>query len=182
MNIDVFYFSPYNDVIIPIDNILKYFYNVSYRFLSLDTIPNDFYNRIRRQYRADYLNTWISSLSNADIKFGVIDVDGYVKGLNFVFGVATPHLMTASIYLPRLKYGVKVERFHHRIRKEFLHEFGHLFGLKHCENPKCVMAFSNSISEVDYKEDKYCITHFNKLIRLGLRIDIKLLLSRGSQV
>jgi archaemetzincin len=177
MNIDIFYFTSDSSVMIPIKDILKHFQNVSMRFMSLEAIPNDFYDKSRRQYRADYLNMWLSKLSNADVRLGIIDVDGYVRGLNFVFGVATPHLMTATVFLPRLRYDVDVGRFHHRIKKEVLHELGHLFGLEHCDNPRCVMSFSNSIMEVDYKEDKYCDKHFKKLLRYGLKIDESILLT-----
>ena len=38
-----------------------------------------------------------------------------------------------------------------------LHEVGHaLFALRHCNNPKCVMSFSNTIFDVDRKSKEVC--------------------------
>jgi len=43
-----------------------------------------------------------------------------------------------------------------RALKEAVHETAHMFGLKHCRNPECVMSFSNSVSYVDDKKDDFC--------------------------
>lgn len=41
------------------------------------------------------------------------------------------------------------------IRKEAIHEIGHILGLTHCKEP-CVMAYSNSLPEVMRKSDELC--------------------------
>ncbi len=91
---------------------------------------------------------------------GVADVDAYTPGLNFVFGEAEIDGSYAVIYLARLKLGLyaPVERgvFFERALKEAVHELGHTFGLTHCSNPACVMRFSNSIADTDYKTSEYC--------------------------
>ena len=46
--------------------------------------------------------------------------------------------------------------FYGRIIKESVHELGHVFGLRHCENRKCVMHFSNSIEDTDIKTHVFC--------------------------
>ena len=46
--------------------------------------------------------------------------------------------------------------FYDRILKEAIHELGHTFSLKHCQNKKCVMCFSNNIEEVDIKKSEFC--------------------------
>lgn len=48
------------------------------------------------------------------------------------------------------------ELFKERLIKEALHELGHAFGLPHCDNKRCVMVFSNSIKDVDFKGAKFC--------------------------
>ena len=68
-----------------------------------------------------------------------------------------------AIYLPRLRqefYGLKPDKsyFCQRLAKEAVHELGHAFGLKHCENIKCVMHFSNSLSDTDIKRSHLCIS------------------------
>ena len=34
--------------------------------------------------------------------------------------------------------------------------FGHLFGLVHCTNNKCIMHFSNTVKDTDEKEQTFC--------------------------
>ncbi|PMP65728.1 MAG: peptidase zinc-dependent [Thermodesulfobacterium geofontis] len=91
----------------------------------------------------------------------VVDVDLYASGLNFIFGQADIRSGIGIISLTRLKpefYGQKPNEklFLERILKEATHELGHLFYLPHCENPKCVMAFSNSILDTDRKDKQLC--------------------------
>jgi archaemetzincin len=66
----------------------------------------------------------------------------------------------AAIYLPRLRQDFYVKKsdtnklFEQRVIKEAVHELGHAFGLTHCENNKCVMHFSNSLQDTDFKDHK----------------------------
>ena len=46
--------------------------------------------------------------------------------------------------------------FHQRIVNEAVHELGHSFALYHCGNTRCVMQFSNSLSDTDIKEKIFC--------------------------
>ena len=51
----------------------------------------------------------------------VLDCDGYYPGLNFVFGLSVPELMTAVVFTARLRGA----RFEERLAKEITHEAGH---------------------------------------------------------
>lgn len=46
--------------------------------------------------------------------------------------------------------------FRERAKKEAVHELGHVFGLLHCPDQRCVMHFSNSIAETDLKGWRLC--------------------------
>jgi archaemetzincin len=40
--------------------------------------------------------------------------------------------------------------------KEAVHELGHMFGLDHCSDLRCVMHFSNSLADTDRKGRDFC--------------------------
>ena len=68
----------------------------------------------------------------------------------------------AAIYLPRLRQELYVKKldtnklFEQRVIKEAIHELSHTFGLSHCEESRCVMHFSNSLQETDFKNYIFC--------------------------
>jgi archaemetzincin len=81
--------------------------------------------------------------------------------LCILFGKAHINGKVSAIYLSRLRqefYGLKSDKslFYQRIIKEAVHELGHAFGLNHCNNPICVMHFSNSILDTDIKGKSLC--------------------------
>ncbi|HXG30217.1 MAG TPA: archaemetzincin family Zn-dependent metalloprotease [Thermodesulfobacteriota bacterium] len=90
---------------------------------------------------------------DADAVLGVIGEDLYVEGLNFIFGLAYSDLSIISLH--RL---VSEDRglFYRRAVKEAVHELGHLAGLGHCSNARCVMRFSNSLEDTDVKNETFC--------------------------
>jgi archaemetzincin len=91
----------------------------------------------------------------------VTEVDLFVPTLNFVFGEAIPHKDMAIISLCRLRqefYGTQADPvlLRERMVKEAVHEIGHVWGLRHCTDPHCVMFFSNTLADTDRKSDTYC--------------------------
>jgi archaemetzincin len=121
-------------------------------------LPLSLYNPGRMQFNAEQVNRELWSRFRPFISppnrllLGVRSADGYVEGLNFVFGLASPRLGVASVYTARLQG----PRLRERMLKLILHETGHLLGLGHCSDPHCVMRFSNSIIELDEKGDRFC--------------------------
>ena len=115
-------------------------------------VPEEAYDFRRNQYYSSPILfqirrrfSWIS-----DKILGVTEADLYVPHLNFVFGEAECPGKAAIISLYRLRpefYGYPPDKklFIKRCIKEAVHEIGHTLGLGHCDNPKCVMHFSNSI-------------------------------------
>ena len=119
--------------------------------------PRDSYDARRRQFRADVLLERVARSAERPV-VGITDGDCYAGKLNFVFGMADVDGGTAVVSLSRLRAGVSARKFVARAMKEIFHELGHSVGLGHCENPRCVMHFSNSLAEADSKEDQLCAT------------------------
>ena len=86
----------------------------------------------------------------------ITNSDLFSGNLNFVFGLAQSPGRCAAISLFRLRMGADEQRFHRRAVKEAVHELGHTWGLSHCQNPQCVMHFSNSLADTDRKETDWC--------------------------
>ena len=142
--------------------------------LSVNLLPGSLleiaFSPRRRQYNSTKLLIKLAEMSQefqADRVLGIVDVDLYAGGLNFVFGEAQFPGKFAVISLYRLKpkyYGeTDGNLFLSRIRKEAVHELGHTFGLAHCPDSKCVMHFSNSVYDTDFKMDVFCMRCNEKL-------------------
>jgi len=126
-------------------------------------LPGQAYDSQRRQYQAE---AFLPSLATRrrgprDLVLGVTGVDLFVPHLNFVFGLAEPRQRAAVISVARLD-----PRFYNqapdpallqeRALKEAVHELGHLLGLPHCRDPRCIMFFSNTLADTDRKGPGFC--------------------------
>lgn len=121
-------------------------------------LDSHFYNKLREQYNSDLILNWIAQKTRtykADIIIGIGDFDAYADNLNFIFGEAYPKDRVCAVYLGRLKTN-DINLYNERIIKEVIHEIGHVLGLQHCSNPDCVMYFSRTINDTDYKKPMYC--------------------------
>ena len=128
--------------------------------------PTYLFDKARKQWISDSLLDWLLESINPDSTTKVLaicDFDAYSDELNFVFGQAHLGGRVAAIYLPRLKDEFYVRKsdknnnlFEKRVIKESVHELGHTFGLRHCQISKCVMHFSNSLQDTDFKDDEFC--------------------------
>lgn len=121
----------------------------------LKPVPDSSYNARRDQYRAEQ---FLDSVRNnrADKVLGITNDDLYVESLNFVFGLAERPGKAAVISIHRLREGADEQTFRDRVIKEAVHELGHTMGLGHCDNPRCVMHFSNSLQDTDHKGKSFC--------------------------
>lgn len=140
-----------------VSNILQCPTEVAPGFVDLSVA----YSPQRGQYNSSVVLASLTKSGGEERVVGIVDVDLYVPGLNFVFGEADAALGTAIVSLHRLRqeyYGLAPDGglFLERATKEIVHELGHTFGLRHCPDSKCVMHFSNSLADTDFKQAAFC--------------------------
>ena len=124
-------------------------------------IPNTAYNPRRRQYSAELLVQSLEREKKSGKVLAVADFDLYAPSLNFVFGLAGLLTDIAVISIARLRqefYQLPADPalLTTRAIKEAVHEIGHLYGLSHCPDTRCVMHFSNSLQDTDRKSEEPC--------------------------
>ena len=120
--------------------------------------PDDAYDSRRKQWSSTRILAWLARSGPEGRLLGVTDVDLFIPVLTFVFGEAQLGGRAAVVSTARLQEpGLRDERIVlERLAKESVHELGHVFGLLHCETPRCVMGRSASLRDVDGKRGELC--------------------------
>lgn len=138
-------------------------FDFSFKLTEKMAVPPQAYDPRRKQYHSTIILNYIDEHlpEGTEKVLGVVDVDLYAPGLNFVFGEANLGGRSALISLTRLKqefYGLSSDTglFYQRALKEAVHELGHTLGFTHCPNNRCVMHFSNSLEDTDLKLSLFC--------------------------
>lgn len=123
-------------------------------------LPKESYNALRHQFLADAVLKFLFERFE-DKVLGMTNKDLYAEGLNFVFGqaqlkgnvaVVSIHRLDPTFYKQKPDKALLIERS----VKEAVHEVAHMLGMKHCDDPSCVMSFSNTIFDVDRKSKDLC--------------------------
>jgi len=121
------------------------------------------HNAARGQYHSTAILERMQAISpNGNSRLlGVTAVDLFVPIFTFIFGEGQieGNCALASMYrLSEEHYGLPADegKLRERLTKEGVHELGHTFGLRHCEDWQCVMASSHSVELVDVKSAEFC--------------------------
>ena len=121
------------------------------------------YDAIREQYNSPRLLKRLKHLRRGvrDKMLGVVDMDLYSPGFDYIYGEADIDAGIATLSLHRLHPEFFSEThdqalLEERAVKEAVHELGHLFGLGHCRDKKCVMRFCPNPEDVDWKTRDIC--------------------------
>jgi archaemetzincin len=116
----------------------------------------------RNQYHSTAILQQLEHDFDPDARvLGVTAADLYVPVLTFVFGEAQLDGNCAVVSTARLDeqfYGMPVRQdlLRERLLKEAAHELGHTFGLRHCNDWRCVMTSSHAVERLDVKTAEFC--------------------------
>ena len=124
--------------------------------------PGYAYDVERKQHRSAMIIERLGGTVPAhSAGLSIVEVDLYAPGLTFVFGEAEVSGKAAVISVSRLRpsfYGLPSDNTItcKRALKEAVHELGHVAGLRHCQEPDCVMVFSRDVAASDDKGWRFC--------------------------
>jgi len=111
----------------------------------------------------------------------ITKVDLFIPILTHVYGEAQLGGKTCVVSTYRLRDQISAARtdviFKQRIIKEAIHELGHTFNLRHCNQHVCIMHYSRTELDVDRKSDQLC-----RYCKILLDDEIKKIGFKGSRV
>lgn len=116
----------------------------------------------RGQHRSTVLlHALDTNFADAWRVLGIAAADLFVPVLTFVFGEAQIGGRCAVVSAHRLReeiYGLPPDGglLRDRLLKEAVHELGHTFGLRHCEDWTCAMHSSHTVEALDLKTARLC--------------------------
>ncbi|MBU8911875.1 MAG: archaemetzincin family Zn-dependent metalloprotease [Desulfobacterales bacterium] len=119
------------------------------------------YDATRNQYHSTIiLEKLAKNAPDGCIKIiAVTKEDLFIPILTHVYGEAQLGGKACIISIARLVAGLEVEiadKGCKRIVKEAIHELGHTFDLRHCEDEMCIMHYCRRLDDVDRKSSQFC--------------------------
>lgn len=125
-------------------------------------LPRDAFDGARDQFDAKRLVQATKSESGPNKTLALTPADLFMNERNYLFGLAEFEGSAGVVSFNRLTKGLNeaettdTETARSRLRKEIIHEVGHLFGYRHCSNDRCVMGFSTDVAQIDQKFERFC--------------------------
>jgi archaemetzincin len=111
----------------------------------------------RGQHSSTAILHWLQAHTPVHGKLlAVTDADLFIPVLTFVYGEAQLGGRAAVVSLARLRDEAAPSLTATRMVKEAVHEVGHLFGLVHCDHPRCAMRRAAAARDVDAKVSRLC--------------------------
>ncbi len=146
----------------------------SYTIGKIEILPEDFLDKKRNQVNAQLALGTLNSRYRKEQAFRVIFLireDLFLPGYNFIFGLALPGgksaiISDAQLISRNFTISEKDKRklYLRRLAKVSLHELGHTLMLSHSKNPKSVMKYHNSVSELDTTGDYLLLEDKERII------------------
>lgn len=146
-----------------LQHLFKDLYDINVKILPSVPIPENVLIKDREQYNAGLLNDYLAGQKQQYFKLmGIIDKDMSVPAYAYLFGLASLSRDVFTVSLTRLResYYHRKENetlFRSRLYKITMHEYGHTFGLSHCQSTgTCLMRFIGSVRDLDFSDCGFC--------------------------
>jgi len=131
--------------------------------LPIELDPAPAYHIERQQYHSSELLQRMQASAGPEHwrLVGITAVDLYIPILKYVFGEAQMGGQCAIVSSHRLRqefYGLDRDDalLSQRLLKESVHELGHTFHLRHCQDYRCAMASAHAVEGIDLRENFFC--------------------------
>jgi len=154
-----------------IDAHLSGYLNLEAEIMPSLALPDYALNEHRFQYDCGIILKKLraNTFNGYEKVIGVLPVDLFVPIFTYVYGEARQGGRIALVSIFRLQSNPQMASepsslMYERTAKVAMHELGHLFNLRHCDDEKCLMHFSGSLNELDRTPVyfcRYCTAYFS---------------------